>query len=119
VAQDQGPWPQGFRVDLDWTRAWVVVRVSGHLDMATSSQLERQIIAAAALRRPPRLALDLSDLRFCDTNGLGLLVASLKRVRRDDGNLVLVQPPPQLQGLLQRTGLHRLFELRDAIPDGE
>ncbi len=58
----------------------VVVRVIGELDLATAPQL-REILADLASLGALHVTVDLGELAFVDSSGLGVLVTGLKRLR--------------------------------------
>lgn len=62
-------------VNEDWVGRTAVIRVSGVLDMLTSPQLEVGI-AAALLKKPSALIVDLTDVDFLASAGMGVLVAA-------------------------------------------
>jgi anti-sigma B factor antagonist len=65
-----------------------------------------------------QIALDLHDVGFIDSTGLGILVACLKRVREGDGRLVVIAPETSpLRRLLALTGLEKVLPTHTALPD--
>ncbi|WP_433155788.1 STAS domain-containing protein [Actinomadura nitritigenes] len=48
---------------------WVVVELSGEFDVATAPVLIGRTAALVALTRPPRIALEVSQVTFCDSSG--------------------------------------------------
>ena len=95
-----------------------VVRLRGELDVQTSIHLRRllcQLLAAG----DRRIVLDLTDLAFVDSAGLGVLVGGLKRARQREGDLALACPRPTVANVLDMTGLSTVFEvLPEAPADG-
>jgi len=85
-----------------------LVRLQGRLDATAAPDFQNQLIAAIAEGRT-RLAVDLSNVSFVDSTGLGALVFSLKAARRAEGDLRLVAPSAQATKLLQLTTLDRVF----------
>ena len=63
------------------------------------------------------IAVDLTGADFVDSTGLGMLVASLKRVRSHDGELVVVCPEPRLRRIFELTELVSVFGLRDSTDE--
>ena len=53
------------------------------------------------------LVLDLSGIGFIDDSGLGFLVATLKRLGRGGGSLVIRAPSAPVRRVLEITGLVR------------
>jgi anti-sigma B factor antagonist len=105
--------PATFRTrpgDDDGT--WILT-VAGEIDVATSPELRRELHQLAD-REPTRLVVNLRDVTFIDSSGLGVLVGGLKRLREEGRGDVLV-----LQGLQEPvrkvfdiTGLTELFAIR-------
>ena len=56
-----------------------------------------------------RFVLNLADLKFVNSTGIGTLIAALTRARNAGGDLVLVAVPQQLDKMLQITKLDKLF----------
>jgi len=75
-------------------RACTVVRVSGELDMETGPQLQ-DFLRDAVDGGARQVVLDLAEVPFMDSSGLGLLVVTMKLLRDHGGRLCLaaVQAP--------------------------
>lgn len=71
---------------------WAVLRVSGEMDLVTSPVLRRRVHEAVAEGRRS-LVLDLSEVLFCDSSGVGVLIATRRLVRSCQGRLRLILPP--------------------------
>ena len=57
------------------------------------------------------LEIDLSEMTFMDSSGLGALIALHKTLRARGGQFRLINPSPTCQQLLELTRLHRTFEI--------
>ncbi|GAA0937420.1 STAS domain-containing protein [Kribbella koreensis] len=92
----------------------VVITVSGELDFGTTA---RFLTAAQPLAEAGRcVILDLADLMFCDSSGLGALVRLHKLAEDAGGTLCLARLRPQLESTIQLTMLHRLLVIRADVP---
>lgn len=91
---------------------WLVVEISGDLDLATAPALRQEVLAQLSGGHR-KIVVDLTETEFIDSVGLGLLVAVLKRVRVLDGHLAIVCPDTRLRRLFAVTDLDRVFELYD------
>lgn len=75
----------------------------------------KSALLAAGLDRGGSLVLDLGDLRFVDSSGLGALVWAAKRARRAGGRLGLVGVRGAVEQVLRLTRLDRVLLVeRDA-----
>lgn len=95
---------------------WRVLAVHGDLDLATAPKLRQQVVSEVASGRN-RLIIDLSDVDFLDSVGLGILVGALKRVRTRDGDLELVCPERRLRRVFTITDLDRVFTLHQTLAE--
>ena len=60
---------------------------------------------------------DLSDLRYLDSSGIGLLITCLTKFRNKGGELVLLNPSNKLKELLAMTKLEAIFKIERKIED--
>jgi len=58
-----------------------------------------------------RLVIDLKDVRFIDSSGLGALVSGFKNATTCQGDLRLSSLQPQVKSMFELTRLHRVFEI--------
>lgn len=73
----------------------------GELDASTVPGLARHLtIAPGSL-----VVLDLCELSFIDSSGLGAIHAARHRALNDGGNLVVCRPNPMVYRILEITGL--------------
>ena len=57
------------------------------------------------------LIIDLKDVRFIDSSGLGALVSGFKNAISQQGSLKLASLQPQVKSMFELTRLHRVFEI--------
>jgi anti-sigma B factor antagonist len=57
------------------------------------------------------ILVDLKDVRFIDSSGLGALVSGFKNAISHQGNLKLSGLQPQVKSMFELTRLHRVFEI--------
>jgi anti-sigma B factor antagonist len=57
------------------------------------------------------ILIDLSEVRFIDSSGLGALVSGFKNAITNQGNLKLSSLQPQVKSMFELTRLHRVFEI--------
>ena len=85
--------------------------VSGELDLATSTHLSEAGLRALESPGLVELQLDLSQVSFIDSTGIGALV-QLKNATDENGRrLVLLDPAPRVAEVLELTGMIEVFEV--------
>lgn len=91
-----------------------VLQVSGELDHHTAPRLR------AALDELPAdagLVLDLTDLDYCDSSGITVLVSAQQRAQGADSSLSLVGLDPELVRHFRIIGLGDVFALHATVED--
>ncbi|MFG3659317.1 STAS domain-containing protein [Streptomyces sp. NPDC047706] len=95
---------------------WAVLHVSGELDLVTSPVLRQRVHDAVAEGRHS-LVLDLSEVWFCDSSGVGVLIAARRLLRSCQGRLRLILPAQgaadgsHVNRVLGALGVRRLFDV--------
>jgi anti-sigma B factor antagonist len=89
-----------------------VVALAGELDMSTADQLSGAVNEELRLGSG-RIVLDLSDLTFCDSLGLGTLVVLSRQARVQQTYLVVRNPSPFFTRMLDVTGVRAGLNLAD------
>lgn len=80
-----------LQVTTDNRGDWYVLRVSGELDLVTSPRVRQRVHDAVAEGRR-HLVLDLSAVRFCDSSGVGVLIAARRLLSSCGGEFRLILP---------------------------
>lgn len=96
----------------------VVVQVAGMAAVENAGKLSRILQEAAALK-PSLLAVDLSELSFISSTGLGSLIAVHVTCQKNGTKLCLINPQSFLREILNITKLNQLFETCDSLADAE
>ncbi|MGH9278524.1 MAG: STAS domain-containing protein [Acidimicrobiales bacterium] len=84
-----------------------VVRVRGEVDAYSAHQL-RDCLDELVASSQRTIVVNVKDMAFIDSNGLGVLVASVKRLRPQGRSLAIRQPSRQTVKLLEITGLQQM-----------
>ncbi|MEV6306101.1 STAS domain-containing protein [Actinoplanes sp. NPDC051861] len=93
-----------------------VLHLRGELDADTSGELHTAL--AGLLERPvPRIVVDLTELKFCDSVGLSAFITSKQVIAARGGWLSFAGANPFLAQLLETVGLGRYFAIFPEIDD--
>ncbi len=92
--------------------------VAGHLNAATAPTAEANLTGAidtGALH----LVLNLAGLDYISSAGLRVLLATYKKVSRQNGKLVLCELQPTVREVLELSGLLTLFPIAATEAEAE
>ena len=93
---------------------WTVLSVGGELDVVGAPDL-RQAVVKEVADGCRRLILDISELDFVDSFGMGAIVGALKRLRQRGGELALVCPSPRIRRVFEICDLDRIIVFHDSV----
>lgn len=102
--------PPDFSCELFVDEVPAVVLVSGEVDFASVPKL-RECLDQLIDRELERVDLDLRNVRFMDSVGLGLLVATHKRLEAIGGTLRILHPQVFVLKVLKVSGVDRFLEV--------
>lgn len=101
-----------FTRDEGADQAAATLALNGEIDMAVAPAL-RHLADNLPLRELQRLTVDLREVRFMDSTGIGFLVSLRKRMP-PGSELAVINPAPTVARVLQITGLDSIVGLAAA-----
>ncbi|MHB9025968.1 MAG: STAS domain-containing protein [Armatimonadota bacterium] len=87
-----------------------VLRLAGELDLRNVPEV-RRAIRGLLEEGQVNILVNLTDLDFIDSSGLGVLVGGLARVREKQGEIKLVCANRRILRVFEMTRLTQLFEI--------
>jgi anti-sigma B factor antagonist len=111
------PTPE-LSVDVQRDADRLTVALVGELDISTKDTLIRAV--TEAISDPVRVVeIQAQGLSFCDSSGLAAIIGLRRSMKADGRHVYLAHPRPQLQTVLEITGLQTLAEPdRERFPRG-
>ena len=101
-------------VDVDEREGAVVLRARGEIDLGSAPRI-RDAAIARLLAGDRVLVIDLAEVEFLDSIGLGTLVAILRRARSLGGDVSLVVTTDRIRRPFELTGLGGAFAIHDDL----
>ncbi|MBX9257920.1 STAS domain-containing protein [Desmonostoc muscorum CCALA 125] len=86
-----------------------VLELSGILDGIRGNELRREVNEILA-NGSDILLLDLKEVKFIDSSGLGALVSAMQMVRKADSRLFVCSINDQVRMLFELTKMDRIFQ---------
>jgi len=103
-AGDSGEADRRLRLEVQRRADGLLLHVAGELDVASCDAL-RSVVDDLSEEQVPRIVIDLSDLAFTDSTGLGVLVRAHKHARASGTTFAIACPRGQVRDLFKMTGL--------------
>jgi len=100
-----------MHVEIRKTQDVVVVDLSGKLTAGLGDQILRDTVDALVADKWRKIVLNLSEVSFMDSAGVGELVAGLRRARKDGASLKLLNANERVHSTLYIAKLLPIFEI--------
>lgn len=97
-------------LDYDVRRHTLLVRLEDELDHRAALRLRGELdelLRDASIRR---LVLDLKNLRFMDSSGVGFIIGRYKQMARRGGSVAVVNADKRMDRIFEMSGLYELVE---------
>jgi len=92
----------------------IIFRLRGSLDIATSPSVRAALLEEAGDGKQ-EIIVDLTELEFLDSTGLGALIGAQRRALEQGGHVRLVVNEGPIARLLNITGLVRVFSVYHSL----
>ena len=79
------------------------------LDASNSKEFKQEILAV--IEDEKFVVVDLKNLRFVDSSGLGVMVSCLRSLHARDGDIKLCAMSTPVRALFELVRMHRIFDI--------
>lgn len=97
-----------FNVVKDWQDDTCTVYLQGELDLAAAPEF-RKLMEPIIGDDNVNLRVNLKDLKYIDSTGIGILLSILKARQGMKGSFVVEEVPTHIQKLFTMTGISKFF----------
>ncbi len=85
-----------------------LVEIEGEVDVYTAGELKEFFIGIIDEKKE-NIKIDAEKLEYIDSTGLGILIGALKRLKKDNKDIIISNIRPNVKKLLNITGLDKIF----------
>ena len=90
-----------------------VIDVAGRITLGEGSSALRDLMRDTVAKGQKKILLNLSDVSYIDSSGIGELVSGFTTITNQGGSLKLLGLAKRVKDLLQITKLYTVFEVHD------
>src|SRR4051795_9934056 len=90
-----------------------IMDLSGRITLGEGSVILRDTIREVLGKGEKKILLNLGDVTYIDSSGIGELVSAFTAVRKEGGELKLLNLTKKVHDLLQITKLYTVFDVKD------
>jgi anti-sigma B factor antagonist len=90
-----------------------IIDLSGRITLGEGSTVLRDLVRQTVAKGNKKILLNLGDVTYIDSSGIGELVSAFTSVRNAGGELKLLNLTKKVHDLLQITKLYTVFDVKD------
>ena len=103
--------PPTFEIKRSESNGLPLVRLKGRLTLGEGSKTLRACMSDIAAEGHKHVLLDLAEVTYVDSSGLGSMVAGYNSLKSKGGTVVLFQVPKRIRDLIEMSGLTAVFKM--------
>jgi anti-sigma B factor antagonist len=89
---------------------FTIISMSGRFD-AIGSREFKKIISRLMEMGNLRIVLDMAQVNFVDSSGMGTLIGTLRGIVKEGGEMRIAGLTPEVHTIFELTRLHRIFDI--------
>lgn len=101
-------------IDLEVKQKVLCIRLSGELDHHSAESLRENVNQAIENYQIQHLVLNLEQLTFMDSSGLGVILGRYKQIKQKNGEMVVCAISPAVKRLFEMSGLFKIIRLDES-----
>ena len=90
-----------------------IADLTGRIVLGEESAHLRHLVSELLSQGHKKILLNLADVTYIDSSGLGNLINALAQARKQGGELKLLNLSPKVQDVMQITKLYTVFDILD------
>ncbi len=100
---------------IDYSNNTLYVRLSGDIDHHSAKYIREDIDKELYKYQPQTVIIDLSDVDFMDSSGLGLILGRYTKINMLGGILKVANPSPKTEEILLMAGADKLIPIEKGV----
>ena len=102
-----------MKISTRQTNGITIVDCSGRITLGEGSVILKDVVRELLSRGQKHILLNLGNVNYIDSSGIGELVSAFTTVRNEGGDLKLLNLTKKVNDLLQITKLSTVFDVKD------
>lgn len=100
-----------LNINMETKHDVLCIRLSGELDHHTADELRDKASAVIEKNDIRHIVLNLEQLSFMDSSGLGVILGRYKQIKQVHGEMVVCAISPAIQRLFDMSGLFKIIKM--------
>lgn len=104
-------------VELIYENQELNIKIKGDIDHHSAKRVRELIDAAIFSKKPYKIYMDLSEVEFMDSSGLGLILGRYTNATEIGAHFLLCNPNKRVKKILSLAGIERIMDIEGENTD--
>ena len=105
------------QMKLEKKEHYLMVTLNGEFILGSTSEIKEKVKNYAEANQLYRLVIDLSDVSFMDSSGLGALIAWFKMINEHQGKIIFNNPSAYVRKIMGYAKLDKILDITDSFEE--
>lgn len=105
------------KVKLEKQENYLLAEIDGEFTLATTNELKENVKQYIESNNLYRIIIDLSQVEFIDSSGLGVLIAWFKMVNQAQGKIIYASPNDHVRKIIGFAKLDKIFTITETLEE--
>src|SRR5688500_3660576 len=101
---------------IRWEGTAAIVELAGEVDMHHTPAVHKALLATCE-KKPQQLVIDMTDVSYLDSSGIGVLVEVFRRVNAYGGRFKLCGVAQRVRSVFEITRLDKFFKMYPTVAE--
>ncbi|MBR4071040.1 MAG: STAS domain-containing protein [Clostridia bacterium] len=102
-------------MEFDYSQGSLVVYIRGDIDHHTAKKIREEADMLLVQLAPEKLILDLNDVSFMDSSGLGLVLGRYKKAKAAGIDFLVTNCDRRIIQIFEMAGIERIISIEERI----
>ncbi len=108
-----------MKIKLEYAMPTLIAKISGEIDHHTASEMREILDREIDMNNIKNLVLDFKNVTFMDSSGIGVIVGRFKRIDALGGKMLIIRPTPQVDKILEISGIKKILTCKQEVKINE
>ncbi len=99
-----------MKINIAEKNNFLIFRIYGELDMNTVPEFKEKIEKAMQEKNIANIILNLQNMNFIDSTGVGALLGRYKKIKKINGEMIIVGVNERVKSIFKISGIYNLLK---------
>ena len=107
------------QIQIEKKENYILATLQGEVTLGCTAEVKEKLKEYAELHKQYQILVDMKEVEFIDSSGLGVMVAWFKMCNQEQGKLIFCALNSHVSRIIGYAKLDKIFNIAETIEDAE